>query len=1086
MQSVQRHHPRSDRYIIVCDEKSDGGVSNTFADVIYLEQLQIPDSASMKLRYDVMELSTAIKPFSVLFLDRRYPGCNIIYLDPDILVTAPLTHVEIALEGGAEVVLTPHLTSPLDDGFQPDDLAIMKSGIYNLGFIAFRLNLESRKLVEWWRDRCRKDAIVDIADNKFTDQRWMDMAPAFVKNTHILHNHSYNLAYWNLSHRKLKRVGDSVVVDGEKLRFVHFSGIDPVSPERFSKHQNRFKLSSIGALEFLYKAYIEALFAHGWEKSRAIPYAFNYFGDGRRINKFMRLSFRRHDEILIADAVMRNGSFFDEPDRDCDGFNPPLITVLMHEVWRERADLRAEFNLKTGEDRRRFIEWFIEFAGDQEGIDELSIAAAGKLLRPAPSKKRIKPWASQITENGPSDRAGLEQWLAEPVPLNILLAIGAPPLPRHLAMLWEIRADLKDYFPCQNSQDLWAYFIWCITDGASQRAVDPALIAPSIETFLNAELKSEDVSAPPVSQLMNYLHPVYSRANPGLSSDFPDLQTSILANAIWLIGKATSNYNWPISFTKSQREWSLERCQDLIRTEVPISNLMFAIWRLRPDIQQAFDLQSKNSQISFLAWLVCFGMREFGIPLKTLPDSVFLFLGQPVWPGVRGAIRFHALCRERRLELHKFDIAKFQGRKALVDFINHEVSIDQWSGKEWLKYIDEAGLRSNQSSSIRNVLRMFHAKKKIKIDQSAAPTETPEAHTIVLTGLKSHISGRGEDVRVTGASLKWYGLDFEVLDRFNGTQQIMSPDKPILGVNIVHLNAETAAADYVFLRRAGVAGMRTVGYLAWELSRFPAEWRHAFSFYDEVWAATDFAYDSFVSASKKPVVKVPLGVEAPKINEGLSRSHFNLPESAYIFYFGFDFRSFVARKNPYAAIAAFKAAFPDPRSGVILLLKTLGGQDRPQELKKLKEYVGLEKRVIIQDVEYSAVEMASLINLCNCYVSLHRSEGFGRGPAEAMLLNKPVIATAYSGNMDYMDDKNSCLVEYKLIPVQPGEYPGFENQVWADPSVDHAAYWMGRIAGDSALATSLGDQARLTIERLYSPEVIGKLLMGHINRLNEA
>ena len=230
-------------------------------------------------------------------------------------------------------------------------------------------------------------------------------------------------------------------------------------------------------------------------------------------------------------------------------------------------------------------------------------------------------------------------------------------------------------------------------------------------------------------------------------------------------------------------------------------------------------------------------------------------------------------------------------------------------------------------------------------------------------------------------------------------------------------------------------------------------------------------------------MKVPLGVVAPEINTSLTRKHFNLPESAYIFYFGFDFRSYVARKNPYAAIAAFKAAFPDPRSGVILLLKTLGCQDRPNELKKLREYIGLEKRIIIQDIEYAAVEMASLVNLYNCYVSLHRSEGFGRGPAEAMLLNKPVIATAYSGNMDYMTEQNSCLVEYKLIPVQAGQYPGFENQVWADPSVDHAAYWMGRIAGDSTLAASLGNQASLAIERLYSPEVVGKLLMGHINRL---
>ena len=786
MQSVHRHHPRSHRYIIVCDEKSEWSVSSSFAELIFLEELQIHDSAAMKLRYDVMELSTAIKPFSILFLDRRHPGCNIIYLDPDILVTAPLTHVEVALEGGAEVVLTPHLTSPLDDGFQPDDLAIMKSGIYNLGFVGFRLDHEARKLVEWWRERCRKDAIVDIADNKFTDQRWMDMAPAFVKKTHILHNHSYNLAYWNLPHRKLERVGDGLLVDGEPLRFVHFSGVNPASPQRFSKHQNRFTRDNIGALGFLYKAYVDDLFVNGWERSQAVPYAFGCFANGRRINKFMRLAFRRHDEVLCAASVMRDGLFFDEPDQIFDRSDAPAITILMHEVWRERADLRGEFNLKKGEDRKRFLAWFIEFAAEQEGIDDLSITAAAMLQRPASiQKKRIKPWAPQITEEGPIDRAGLEQWLAEPVRVNILFAAGAPPLPRHLAILWEMRRDLRDYFPCQSSQDLWAYFTWCITDGAQQHSVDPALIAPSIETFLNTDINSGNVTAPPVTKLMNCVPPAYSRTDAAFASDVPDLQMSVLLKAIWLIGKATSNYNWPTSFTKSQREWSLERSHECLRTEVPISNLMFAIWRLRRDIQQAFDLQNKNSQTSFLAWLVCFGMREFALPIQLLPGSVFLYLGQPVWPGVRGAMRFHALCRERRSDLHKFDVAQFKGRKALVNFVNHEESIDQWSAKEWLKTIDEARVRSDPSSPVKSLLRIFHVKKGLPVDHNGAPSEKPKSRTVVLTGLKTHVSGRGEDVRITAACLKSYGVDSQILDRFNEKQQINMTDELRQGLNIV-------------------------------------------------------------------------------------------------------------------------------------------------------------------------------------------------------------------------------------------------------------------------------------------------------------
>lgn len=327
-------------------------------------------------------------------------------------------------------------------------------------------------------------------------------------------------------------------------------------------------------------------------------------------------------------------------------------------------------------------------------------------------------------------------------------------------------------------------------------------------------------------------------------------------------------------------------------------------------------------------------------------------------------------------------------------------------------------------------------------------------------------------------------MDLEILDRFNDNQKKWKKDKSLYGLNIVHLNAETALSDYSFLRRVGVAGLRTVGYWAWELAKFPSEWRHAFAFYDEIWASSDFAYKSFVSSSNKPVIKVPMCVKVPEIDGALTRQYFSIPESAFVFFFSFDFRSYVARKNPFATISAFKAAFPDQGSGVVLFIKTLGGRDHPDELKALKEFAGHDKRIIIKDIEYSGVEMASLVDLCDCFVSLHRSEGFGRGPAEAMLLKKPVIATAYSGNMDYMDQSNSCLVEYKLIPVQAGEYPGYENQVWADPSVDHAAHCMARIAADPTLSKRLGEQAKLSIERLYAPEVVGRLLDHHLNRLS--
>ena len=192
----------------------------------------------------------------------------------------------------------------------------------------------------------------------------------------------------------------------------------------------------------------------------------------------------------------------------------------------------------------------------------------------------------------------------------------------------------------------------------------------------------------------------------------------------------------------------------------------------------------------------------------------------------------------------------------------------------------------------------------------------------------------------------------------------------------------------------------------------------------------------------------------PETDPALTRSHFALPEDRFLFYFGFDFRSFVARKNPEAAIAAFQAAFPPGDDGVGLVIKTLGGADKPDALAALNARVATDPRIVLRDQEYAGAEHATLVQRCDCYVSLHRSEGFGRGPAEAMLLGKPVIATAYSGNMDFMTAENSLLVDYRLMPVRPGEYPGWEGQEWADPDIEQAARHMQAVRSEPALAAA--------------------------------
>ena len=127
--------------------------------------------------------------------------------------------------------------------------------------------------------------------------------------------------------------------------------------------------------------------------------------------------------------------------------------------------------------------------------------------------------------------------------------------------------------------------------------------------------------------------------------------------------------------------------------------------------------------------------------------------------------------------------------------------------------------------------------------------------------------------------------------------------------------------------------------------------------------------------------------------------------------------------------------------------------------------------------------MKNLVRCCDCFVSLHRSEGFGRGMAEAMYLGKPVIGTGYSGNLDFMNEENACLVRYKLKDVEEGQYPYGEGQVWAEPDMDHAMYLMQKLLADRDYGRKLGSVASRHMRQFFSYRAIGLRYQGRIESI---
>lgn len=206
------------------------------------------------------------------------------------------------------------------------------------------------------------------------------------------------------------------------------------------------------------------------------------------------------------------------------------------------------------------------------------------------------------------------------------------------------------------------------------------------------------------------------------------------------------------------------------------------------------------------------------------------------------------------------------------------------------------------------------------------------------------------------------------------------------------------------------------------------------------------------------------------------RAALGLAPDATVFLFMFDFRSFASRKNPEAVVQAFLTAFPDPEDEVRLVVKTQGGDAAPIPWRRLSALCR-DPRIELRDVSLDRTDLLDLMAAADCFVSLHRSEGFGRGPAEAMLMGKPVIVTGYSGTTDFATPDCAYVVGYRLVPVGVGEYPGAEGQTWADADIAQAARAMRRVHEDPESARATGARARARIMHLYAPEISGRAML---------
>ncbi len=269
----------------------------------------------------------------------------------------------------------------------------------------------------------------------------------------------------------------------------------------------------------------------------------------------------------------------------------------------------------------------------------------------------------------------------------------------------------------------------------------------------------------------------------------------------------------------------------------------------------------------------------------------------------------------------------------------------------------------------------------------------------------------------------------------------------------------------------------------WELPAAPQAWAPLLEPIDEIWVPNSFVGDAFRPIFSGAIHVVPPCVD---VTDGpfLERADLGLSPEAFYVLFSFDYHSSTARKNPLAVVRAFTEAFPQTNRDIRLIIKTIGDHTLHQATHDaLQQAAEADPRIHIIHQDIPRQQMVSLIRACDCYVSLHRSEGFGSGMAEALLFGRRVVGTNFSGNTDFLTEETGYPVEYDLVPVAPGDYSWSEGQVWAEPRHDSAVAALRAAYFDGPAADARAAAGAALIRSTYGVDAVGAAIAARIETL---
>lgn len=978
--SLEEHEPSVRRFVVIVDRPVSHvvGKDEPF-EAIPVEDLDIPNFEGFMAQYTVIEANTAVKPYALLYLLARHEIDHLVYLDPDILVLRPLAEVWKAL-ANASIVLTPHLREPFRDNEHPTELGILRSGTYNLGFLAVRRTAEVTSLLEWWAEKCEHDCVVDTEGGLFVDQKWMDLVPGYLDGVSVLRDPGYNVAYWNLHEREISFHDGGGFANGSPLVFFHFSGYDPDRPWTLSKHQSRHHLASLPDVKELCDTYAGMVRAEERTPSSSHAYGFSTLQNGVPISPVIRRAVRHFRKAGIPFPSLHDADEF------CRFLMTPNVAV-------------------SGAEISPFVHHLLGYRPD--------VAAAFPNARKNAADPGLMHW---LERNGDEVEAGLlvkrfRSILSRPNPFTLI------------SDLFDRRHDVRDVYPdaFETLQGLERFAAWLRMNGVSEVGFTEAEVDEFIESgkvgfarVLEFFCVSPD------------LHPHFPLALLPCGRDFVE----------WLIQNAGQ-----ANLTICEILWFERR----LRSVDP--NLLVLLTALRNEwVRKAFPLAATR-----------FGWREFC-----------------TWVHGEASRRGHTLApTARTLPRHipiSLQLESLQAAENPPSVSSESCDLRMFAENT----VDN--LRPPLTSVERQEVNdLFRQPRQRGVNVAgylhyAAGVGT-SAHSLIRTLDAAGIAHHDISLPVRSAMVSAEGDPTCIPLRF---WQQHRADFP---VSITVANADAVRAARAFLGPRYSGNRRHIGYWVWETDRLPGKYAKAVDGFSEIWTPSEYSARALrrTLGDRAAVHVVPHTVVA-STSRSPAPLPFALPDARAVIGFFFDARSVVARKNPAAVLRAFRCAFRDDDS-VSLVLKVNHAAHAPATMRELYRLSEGLPVTWIRDVQLTESQVYSLLQRLDIYASLHRAEGFGLVLAEAMALGKPVIATRFSGNLEFMTDTTACLVHCEEVATDRAHGPYPRGTRWAEPNIEHAAHLLRTLAFDRGLRREIGNEAKRHIERTLSPGIVAKTLL---------